>query len=488
MSVTTAEVAINRFAIQESEIELTSQEISVEHSNEHVIIESQKSTSSVSLNETIIIDKQVANEVEGYDPANYPGDSNDLKSWLACIGSFFGLLPVFGFINSLGSIEAYISKNQLAGIESSTISWIFSLYLAISFISTILTGSYFDRNGGLKPMIVGTCLYFAGMFGMASCTELYQFIISFSIISGLGCGICTTPLVSVVNTHFYVRRPLANSINTLGGSLGGLIFPVTLKKLYSEVGFVWAVRIVSLFCLFCLIIATIFSRENKKSSTIVKQEFASKKQLFKWYLSTCFNVKYLKDWKFLFAGFGVAFTEVSMTVSSTFFTSYAIFVGNSENSSYLMTTIISAVGIVARLSQGLIAQRYGTYNVIIACAFTCVIWNFVFWLGFGSNSKLLWTYVILYGFSSSSIFSLTPVCIAKICTTSEFGRKYSTAYMLQAVLTLPVFAICGKIIGNGDQKINYDWFIVFSSCLMAAGTGCYLITRILCVGKRICIF
>lgn len=466
---------------QESTIDLTLGKAS-SINNEQANLENQKSSA------TVILDKHVANEILGYDPENYPGDTNDFNSWLAVTGCFFGLLPVFGFINSLGSIEAYISKNQLKNVESATISWIFSLYLAISFVSTILTGAYFDRNGGRKPMIVGTCLYFAGMFGMASCTELYQFIISFSIISGLGCGICTTPLVSIVNTHFYVKRPLANSINTLGGSLGGLIFPVTLKKLYSEVGFVWAVRTVSLFCLFCLLIATFLSKENKKSSTYVKQNFKSKKDLFRWYLSTCFNVKYLKDWKFLFAGLGLSLTEVSLTVSATFFTSYSIFVGNSENSAYLMSTIINAVGIIARLAQGFAAQRYGTYNVIILCAFTCIIWNFVLWLGFGSNSKILWAYVILYGFSSSSIFSLTPVCISKICTTSEFGRKYSTAYMMQAVFTLPVFAICGKIIGSGENKVNYDWFIVFSTCLMAVGTACYFTTRSLCVGRRICIF
>jgi hypothetical protein len=100
----------------------------------------------------------------------------------------------------------------------------------------------------------------------------------------------------------------------------------------------------------------------------------------------------------------------------------------------------------------------------------------------------LWAYVILYGFSGASIFSLTPVCISKICTTSDFAKKYSTAYMLQAVITLPVFAICGKIIGNGNSKANYNWFIVFSTCLMLLGSMSFITTRVLCVGKRICVF
>lgn len=471
-----ARTAINRFVPHESIEELNvtqSNELSFDDSD---VIENQSPT------------QNKPQEFEGYNPDHYPGDRNEIKSWLAIIGTFFGLLPVFGFINSLGSVEAYISKNQLKSIESTTISWIFSLYLAIAFVSTVLTGAYFDRNGGLKPMILGTLMYFSGMFAMGNCTELWQFILSFSIVSGMGCGICTTPLVSVTNTHFYVKRPIANSINTLGGSLGGLIFPITLKKLYSEVGFTWAVRIVALFCLFCLVIAIVFGRENKHPEDHPKQEFNKKTDLMKWYFSTCFNLKYFKDMKFLSSALGLSLCEVSMTVSATFFTSYAILAGNSSNTAYLMSTIINAVGIVARLAQGMAAQRYGSYNIIIVCACTCVVWNFVLWLGFGTHTGILWAYVVLYGFSSASIFSLTPVCVSKICSTSDFGKKYSTAYMLQAVLTLPVFAICGKIIGNGDSKSNYNWFIVFSSCLMTVGSVSFVMTRLLCVGKRICVF
>lgn len=82
-----------------------------------------------------------------------------LKAWLVVFGAFMGLVPVFGLINSLGAIESYISKHQLANISSSTISWIFSLYLAISFLSCILSGGYFDRNGSIGLMCTGTVIY-----------------------------------------------------------------------------------------------------------------------------------------------------------------------------------------------------------------------------------------------------------------------------------------------------------------------------------------
>ncbi|GAV52820.1 hypothetical protein ZYGR_0AI01020 [Zygosaccharomyces rouxii] len=104
-----------------------------------------------------------------------------LQAWLAVLGAFVGLVPVFGMLNSVGAIESYISKHQLKDVPSSTVSWIFSLYLAFSFLSCIFSGGYFDRNGSTTPMIAGTLVYVGGLFALANCHETYQFILAFSL-------------------------------------------------------------------------------------------------------------------------------------------------------------------------------------------------------------------------------------------------------------------------------------------------------------------
>ena len=109
--------------------------------------------------------------------------------------------------------------------------------------------------------------------------------------------------------------------------------------------------------------------------------------------------------------------------------------------------------------------------------------NFVVWLPFGGQSGALWAYACLYGFATGSILTLTPVCIGQISSVHDFGKRYSTAYFLQAILTIPVLPIGGVIIGNGSIA-NYNKFIVYVSVLMAAGAFCYFISRNLCVGLR----
>lgn len=408
-----------------------------------------------------------------------------LKAWLVVFGAFMGLVPVFGLINSLGAIESYISKHQLANISSSTISWIFSLYLATSFLSCILSGGYFDRNGSIGLMCTGTVIYAGGLFALANCKSVWQFILAFSVCSGLGTGILMTPLIGTVATWFLKRRGIATSISTMGGSIGGIVFPIMLRKLYKEVGFQWAIRILSFICLTCLICASVLARERTKP---VVQPFKSKAEVAKWYISSVFNWRYFLEGKFLFVAIGASFAESSLTSCATYLASYSMTRGNTENVAYTMITASNAVGILGRYIPGYFADKFiGRFNVEIITISMAALFNFVMWLPFGGNTKVLWAYVCLWGFSTGSILSLTPVCIGQISKTTDFGKRYATVYLLQALVTIPVLPIGGTLIGKGTVA-NYNHFIIFNSALMAAGAACYIISRHICVGAKLCKF
>lgn len=421
-----------------------------------------------------------------YDASSFP--DGGFKAYTVVFGSFMGLVPVFGLINSLGAIESYISHNQLSQVRPSTISWIFSIYLSVSFVSCVFAGAYFDRNGGLKPMLFGTLFYVGGIMAMANSYKVYHFILAFSLCCGLGTGICTTPLVSCVSTWFYHNRATATSLATIGGSIGGIVFPIMLRKLYEKVGFEWAIRILGFICLFCLLMAAIFAQERKDPNH-KRKEFENKKELVSWYFTTCFNWRYFLEGKFLFATLGAALAENSLTSSATYLASYSLLRGNSETTSYALITVTNAVGILGRYIPAFLADKYvGTFNIVIITVSMAAFWNFVLWLPFGGNTACLWVYVCLYGFSAGSILSLTPVCIGAISKTSDFGKRYSTTYLAQAVITIPVIPISGVIIGDGNHIKGYNHFIVFSTMFMVAGALCYLTSRYLCVGTRLCKF
>ena len=427
-----------------------------------------------------VTDNESSSMYEDENGRTYP--DGGFAAWLVVFGSFMGLIPVFGIVNSLGAIESYVSKNQLANVAQSTISWIFSLYLVITFLSCVLTGGYFDRNGSFKPMCFGTVMYLAGMVALADCQEVYQFILAFSVLCGFGTGVLMTPLVSVIATWFYRKRGVATSIATMGGSIGGMIIAPILRKLYVEVGFKWAIRIFALICLACLVISVSLVKVWDQPVAV---PFPSRWAEIKWYCSSSFNWRYFLEGPFLFAALGAALAESALTALATYVSSYSLAVGNSESTSYNLITVTNAAGMLGRYIPGYVADKYlGGFNVTIITVSMAVLVNFVIWLPFGTHLKALWTYSALYGFSTGSILSLTPVCVGQISRTDDFGKRYSTVYMLEALLTIPVLPIGGALIGNGSLH-NYNRFIIFNSVIMAAGAACYFVSRWFAVGFKL---
>ncbi|SCU80752.1 LAFA_0C00958g1_1 [Lachancea sp. 'fantastica'] len=422
---------------------------------------------------------------EDEDQNSFP--DGGLPAYMALLGSFMGLLPVWGVMNSLGALEGYISTHQLASSSSSGVSWIFSIYLTLFSSSCVLTGAYFDRNGGFVPLCVGSLVFVGGIFATGNCQTIWQFILAFSVVVGLATGALTTPLIGVVATWFSRKRAMATSVATIGGSLGGIVFPLMLKNLYGEVGFPWAMRILGFVCLACLSIACLFARVND-SAKPANIEFSSRSEKTRYYIFGSFKLSYFKDLKYLLTTAAFSLAENSIMGTNTFIASYAMKRGNSEGQAFTMITVSNAVQILGRYIPGYISDKYtGRFNTVIVMSCLTGVANLVLLLPFGGNSKVLWTYMVLYGFMSGSVMSLTAVCVAQISRTRDFGKRYSTSYLLSAIMTLPIIPVCGALIGKGSVA-EYNHFIIFTSILILVGSASYLAARYLCVGFSWCKF
>ncbi|SCU83577.1 LADA_0C12288g1_1 [Lachancea dasiensis] len=405
-----------------------------------------------------------------------------LQAYLALLGSFVGLLPIWGTMNSLGAIEGYISQHQLASSSSSGVSWIFSLYLTLFCASCVFTGAYFDRNGGFLPLCVGSGLFVSGLVATANCQTIWQFVLAFSVLTGVATGVLTTPLIGCIATWFSRKRGMAASVAAMGGSLGGVIFPLMLKNLYGEVGFPWAIRILALVCLVLLVFACTFARERSKP---VAKPFNSRTDMFRFYVTGALNVRYFLDRKYLLTTLAFSLSENSIMAVNTYIASYAIARGHSESEAFTIVTVSNAVQMIGRYIPGYISDKYsGRFNTVIVMTFVTAVLNLVMLLPFGGVPGVLWAYVLLFGFASGSVMAMTAVCIAQISRTSDFGKRYSTSYVLSAFMTLPIIPICGTLIGDRSVA-EFNRFILFASGLTLAGAACYLGARVLAVGVKL---
>lgn len=138
-------------------------------------------------------------------------DSLYPRGWrpkLVVLGSFLSCFTLFGVMNAIGAIEAFIQEHQLATASVSSISWVFSIYMFISLFLGLLVGPLYDTFGATYLLLIGSVMTFVGLFSCGSATTIYQFILSFGLCTGIGTGFLMFPAISVISSWFNrVRRP-----------------------------------------------------------------------------------------------------------------------------------------------------------------------------------------------------------------------------------------------------------------------------------------
>lgn len=413
-----------------------------------------------------------------------------IRAYSVVFGSFIGLVATFGTINSVGAIQTYVSTHQLAGIKTSTVSWIFSIYIALSFANCMVVGPLFDVKGALIPMIVGTLMIFGGFMAVANCTTVVQFIFALSICVALGNSLTITPLVGVISHWFNLKRGRALGLATIGGSVGGIVVPLMLESLYDKVGFVWAIRIMAFFCLACHIIAIVLCRERISLGNVNSSNSNDTDQNKNDLLTSLiqikgqFEFKALLDMKYLFCIIGTFFTEIALLSMVTYLATYAISKGMTESKSYIILTIFNATGVLGRLVPGILADKLGHFNVMISMLIGFSLSMLLLWLPFGSNHRVLYAFTAICGFFSSSILSLTPVCLGGITPVHKFGQRYGLLYFFVSLGNLFGIPVSAAIIGKGSSH-NYDMFALFCCIFGVVGTCCWYISRFFIVGSKL---
>lgn len=407
------------------------------------------------------------------------------RAYTIIAGSFLGLTANFGLLNSVGAIQTYLATHQLAHTSATTISWIFSIYLAFSFAITIFVGPYFDAKGTLKPMIAGNILSFIGIFSMGNCSTVWQFILALSLCVSLGNALCISPLIGVISHWFYRRLGFALGLSSIGGSVGGMVIPLLLRSLYAKVGFTWAIRILSFFYLALNTIATILIKERFTGATTVeedadnnntKQKLINKSRQY-------FDYSALKDSKFGLLVIGVLFGESALLSVVTYIGTYAVTFGFTESESYILLTVFNAAGIFGRLLPGYLSDKIGHFNVMIMMLFGSTISILVLWLPFGDNRVCLYIFTTIFGFTSSLILSLTPVCLRQISPVRKFGSRYGLMYFFVSCGNLVGIPIASAIIGD-SSRFHYNMFALFCGLITLLSTCFWVFSRYKSVGFR----
>ncbi|ODQ82566.1 hypothetical protein BABINDRAFT_5513 [Babjeviella inositovora NRRL Y-12698] len=432
-----------------------------------------------------------ADSLTNEEEESYPDGGRD--AWMVVLGSFLGLTFDFGLINSLGTIQTYISTHQLVDVPPSTVSWIFSILLTTNFGFCLIGGTLFDHYGSRLPMTVGMFLSTAGLLGTASSQTVYQFILSFGVCTGLGLAFLQTPLFCLVSHWFSQKRAMAAGLATLGVSVGGVVLPLLLSSLYTSVGFSWAIRVLALLCFVSSGISIWLTKERfrmVRASTgpmdVSQTQHQNLLARIKSQINNLVDLKAFKNPRFTLCALGMAGAEVYLITAMTYFSSYAVAQGVEERTAYLLITVINASGIIGRFLPGVMVSKFGCFNVITGMLLLVTLSIFTLWLPLGNQLPILYAFAALLGVTSASILCLAPVCLAQVTPIKSYGRCYAMVFLMVAVGNLVFIPVSGILIGNESRR-NYNHFVLFCGLLSVLVTICFCGARYSLTGKAVAV-
>lgn len=192
-------------------------------------------------------------------------------------------------------------------------------------------------------------------------------MLTYSVMGGIGGALLNCPSYGSIAHFFMVKRGLATGIASTAGGLGGVVFPLLLQFLLGPngVGFGWSCRIVAFILLGLCIFANLFIRSRLHSTIGLDGQPKSK---WVWPDFTIFSNR-----GFAVSALGVFFMEWGLFVPLTYVVSYAKDHGQTEQDGSILLAILNAGSVVGRFLPGLLADKFGRFNVIIITIMFCVV-------------------------------------------------------------------------------------------------------------------
>lgn len=436
------------------------------------------SASSISTNHNHDLETTISRVSTDARGNTYPEGGKE--AYLVVFGSFCGCLISLGLMNTLSTYTAYVSTHQLADLPTSTVGWIFGIYAFLSFFCGLQVGPLFDAFGPRWLVLAGSVLILLTYILLAECTKYWHFILVFSVLGGTGTSLVFTPSIAAVGHWFYTRRGTFTGVACVGGSLGGIIFPLTLQALFDipGIGWPWSQRILALINLPLAICANVFTRSRLPAQRSIKKE-----QILP-------DARVFKDKTFALVTLGVFFVEWGLFVPISYLGEFALSIRIDGQFSYQLIAIFNAGSCLGRWLPGLVADRIGRFNAMILTTMICWLGAFAFWLPselLASTSQtarlaLLIVFSVIFGFGSGAGISLVPVCVGQLCRTEEYGRYYATCYTVVSFATLTGIPLAGSLLIHEGSRERFWGLVLFTALSYVVSTAVLIGAKVTKVG------
>ncbi|KAI1371581.1 putative monocarboxylate permease [Hypoxylon crocopeplum] len=399
-----------------------------------------------------------------------PPPNGGLRAWLQVLGAFFLNFNTWGLLNTFGIFQAEYSAGLLSNTTDSSISWIGSVQAFLMLVVGVVCGRALDAGYFYADITIGILLEVFGMMMTSISTQYYQILLAQGFAVGIGAGMVFIPSVAIVGTYFSTRRSTAMGLAATGSSIGGVIYPIALKRLIENIGFAWAIRVMAFIMLGTLLISVAVMKPRlppRKSGPLI--DFAS-----------------LKDPIFSTWLLAVFLTFIGLYIPFFYVEKYALDIGVSEDLAFYMLIIMNAASVPGRIFPSIIADKIGNLSIMIPAVLLSGVITLA-WIRVSTEGALIAISVLL-GLSSGSIQAVLPANVAVLCPDlSKLGTNIGMTLFAAGLGLLIGNPVAGAILSVQTTASGELWWgaLTFAGITILAGGVALTVVRVLKVGFKL---
>lgn len=338
--------------------------------------------------------------------------------------------------------------------DDSSVNFVSSIMIFGFVAGNLFGGIVRDKIGSRITALVGAVLFALGIFlsSFITASSVWVIYITYSGISGIGCGFAYAAVLVCLQKWFPTRRGFASGIAVASFGISTVIFTPVIEAFLKVLSVVETFRYLSIIFIVVGVLSSLFIYPAEEGKAQLNSEFLTPRQAVKlgsfwcialslFFINAAWNIALplLKD---LGLNRGLSTTAVGVTVA-------VVGVGNA----------------LGRFSMASLSDKLGRATTVIALAVLTAICSIaLIWAG----SYFYIVIIVLTAFAYGGPSAIFPPMTTDLCGPKYAGTNYGIA-----MLGLGFSAICFTAISNALYEATgtytYSFIIAAVSAVIPIG-------------------